>query len=250
MMGTPLDCKMAKMLAKRDMIALMKSGPTRGSLRSSVSFMYWPCSVLKRYLTPKIRRRTAPRANIPVHGDEFIHQQGDLGRQRKFKTRPLEHGGELGDDEGQQNEKSADQGDGHHERILEGGFDVRSDLGLVLDDIHQSGEYFRDAAADLTGPDHIVIEGRENTAVSLHGRMQRRSLLDVVGDIDDGLLHRCILRLRFQNLQKPHQGNAGGEHGAKLFGENDQILGGNAVRKTPEFGLPARFGDGFLFLHC
>ena len=61
------------------------------------------------------------------------------------------HGRKLGNDKGQQYKKGDDKGDGDHERILEGGFDIRFDLGLMFNDINQPVKDFRDIAANLAG---------------------------------------------------------------------------------------------------
>jgi len=50
-MGTPLDCRMEKILAKRDMMALMNREPTRGIRRSKASLKYFPRSVLRMNLS-------------------------------------------------------------------------------------------------------------------------------------------------------------------------------------------------------
>ena len=93
--------------------------------------------------------------------------------------------------------------------------------------------------ADLAGPDHRDVEGREHLRELLERGRERRPLLDVQADLEHRLAKRLGLDLVGEHAERPHEREAGGDHRRQLAAHERDVLQGDPVGDA---------GDGDLAL--
>src|SRR5208283_2384227 len=143
-------------------------------------------------------------------------------RKGELQTCSLEDAGKFRDNEGEQNEKGYSQRDAYHNRILEGGHDIRLDLVFVLDDPGEALEHLRNGPAGLAREQHAAIEGRKRAGMFPEGIIERGPLLYVLAHDGRDFLELDIFGLILQHLEELEHRDARLEQSSELLGKKDQ----------------------------
>ena len=162
---------------------------------------------------------------VPVARHEVRHADGELGDHRQLAAELLEDPDEHGDDERDQREQHAEREHEHDGRVGHRGLDLAAQVVVLLELVGDPLERLLEHAAGLAGAHHGDVERVEDLRVLVERLGEGEAGLDVLADGAERLLELLVLDLLLEDVERPQERHARGDHGRQLAGHDRQLLG-------------------------